>query len=191
MGKKILLVSAVVIFMFLAAGCSSKPETASQTSNTSSQQLSDVDPWLKTVGFARLQLTDPILYAYLQTSGVAQTTQISNLSLLEQKRVGQTANFTKSSKYNISGVAEIVSSRSIAIKSFSYNGSCGAIYIRLAMSNAPGKTLATLKTVSTPISSDNGNFSLTIPSNISLIQFNQIVVLCPDKENPVSTASFQ
>ena len=170
-------------------GCSKNQPTSTLT-QLSEQEVSDIDPWLKSKKFSRELLTDPALYYYNKDATMTDPSVRSDLTAEEQKKIGKVANFTKSGKYNITGTVEIISPDSISIKSFSYNGGCGPLAIQLSMSNAPTKSLATIKTISTAISSENGNFDVAIPTNISLIQFNIINLVCPDNENPVSSASF-
>jgi len=192
MMKKI-LVPILLVLALVLTGCSNKSATTTTEQNLGEREISEVDPWLKSKGFVREQLTDPALYSYNKTSslGGSFSSQESNLSALEQKKIGATSNFAKSTKLGLQGTAKITAYNKIAISSFSYNGSCGAIILALTMSNDAKRHLADLKTISTAISTDNGNFELTIPSNISLIQFDALSIFCPNDEKAVSTAPFK
>jgi hypothetical protein len=191
--KKITLLAVSIGLAISLAGCSNSnsPATTSPTSTTKGE-LSDVDPWLESRKFVREQVTDPVLYDYNSASGLGNTSSETrqNITTEEQAKIGKIAMFSKSSKYGISGSAEITGAGSIQIKNFAYNGSCGTISLQIAASNASNRPIATLKSVSTAISENNGNFTLEIPSNVSLIQFNQINITCSGIENPVSQATF-
>lgn len=186
--KKVLTLTFLA-FALALAGCSNKaPTTTEQT--LGEREISEIDPWLKTKGFVREQLTDPALYSYNKTSSTQDSfsTQQSNLSALERKKIGSTSSFSKSTKYGIKGTAQINAYNKITVSSFSYNGSCGAIVLALTMSNDAKRHLVDLKTISTAVSSESGSFELNIPSNISLIQFDALSIFCPDDESAVSTA---
>jgi len=191
--KQIALFSITVLLVFGLYGCSSsnKGTTASPAVSTKGE-LSDVDPWLQSKKFVREQVTDPILYDYNSASGLGNTSAQSrqNITSEEQAKIGKIAVFSKSSKYGVSGSAQISSTSTIQIKNFTYNGSCGAISLQIAASNAANRPIAALKSIDTAISVENGNFTLEIPSNVSLIQFNLVNVTCTAVENPISQATF-
>lgn len=174
-------------------GCSNSNNTASTTTTSVAQgELSNADPWLQSKKFVREQITDPALYAYLSSSGLGNVSSQtrSNLTSEEQNKIGKIAVFTKSSKYGISGSAEIKATDVIDIKNFTYNGACGTVSFNISASNAIDKPVATLKSITNAVPANSGNFSLTIPSNISLIQFNNVNITCQNVESPVSQAIF-
>jgi hypothetical protein len=189
MKKKTLLITSMVTLAFLLAGCSSNKQAAT-TTTTGTTEISDIDPILSKTGFVREQLTDPALYDYREKAnlGVGQIVTTGGSSE-EQKKVGRVANFQKSQKYAISGTSRILATDQIEIKSFSYNGGCGPLILGLTNSSNETQILAKVKEISSATSSSD--FNISIPSNISLIQFDSIGVYCPTKEEPVSMATFQ
>jgi len=192
--KKILLVLVFVSSPFLLAGCSSN-NTATESQNVSTdsgQEISDIEPTLKQTGFERIQLTDPILFSYLDTNekNGEDFLQEGSMSKAEQEMVGKQANFSKKQKYNISGLVQILSTSKLAIKSFSYNGSCGVITINPTISNNLKNPFASIKAIQSATS--NANYEVDLPSNLSLVQFDSVSIFCSNEpEEPVSTAYFK
>lgn len=182
------VIFTVAISAFLLVGCSSGNKTPTATATpVPNQELSNVDPLLRQDGYVRLQLTDPALYAYLEERGkVEDTTSSSVVDPQEQKKIGLVTQFQKAYKYNISGSLTVVSATKIKVSLFNYNGACGPIKIALVNKNAPTKPLATVKEISAAV--NQTEFSFDIPSNLSLIKFDNVGVYCPDVENPVSVA---
>ncbi|MCX6809474.1 MAG: DM13 domain-containing protein [Candidatus Berkelbacteria bacterium] len=185
--KKILLVAILGVCVLLT-GCSgsSKTPTATQTKATT-QDIGAVDPLLTQQGFVRQQLTDPALFDYVEKAGnniPIVTSQTSNSSA--QKKIGLVANFQKTQKYGLQGVATVLSAETIQVKDFSYNGGCGPVKLGLTISNNATQILASVKEISQPVSKTS--FDLAIPQNLTLAQFDTIAVYCPDNEDPVSSA---
>lgn len=184
------LVILIAGLALMAAGCSkSGNKTAtSATPESSDTELSEIDPNLKNVGFVRVQLTDPALYNLLESQKTTGFSPGQGTSAEEQKKIGRLANFSKSSKYSLSGQAQITALDKIQVKSFSYNGKCGALDLTLTVSSNTARPLAKVKTIATAVSDQS--FELNIPPNISLIQFDSISAVCPDVDQPISTATF-
>jgi len=172
----------------VATGCSSStPQTTAPTAASPVAQTDEINPELKNVKFVREQLTDPDLYSFKQSNNFGTSVgSTSNLNSDEQKKVGLTTKFSRSSKYGIEGIAKIVSADTVRLDSFSYNGGCGNLIIALTNQNNLQNYVAKIKTISTPVSAA----SYDIPISISLIKFDSISAYCPENEDPVSTASF-
>jgi hypothetical protein len=187
------LILTVLAAAILLTGCSKTPTTttnssqATQSPVVASQSDSGINPELKSVKFVRVQLTDPALYDFNQTftKGSAITTS-QNISSDEQKKIGETARFSNSTKYGITGIARIISTDTVRLESFSYNGGCGNLVIGLSVSNSPQSLVANLKTISTPLSST----TIDLPNTVSLLKFDSINAYCPDNQSPVSSAMF-
>jgi len=184
-----LLILALPIML---VGCSSKnTSSTTQTTPTSSgQEISDIEPTLKQTGFDRLQLTDPILFNYVQAGNKGSGNFLTNnASQAELAKVGKQASFAKKQKYNISGLVQILSTTKLAFKSFSYNGSCGTITINPTISTNTKNPFAPVYSLQAPLSSSD--FEADIPSNLNLLQFDSISIFCSNKpEEPVSSAFF-
>jgi len=182
-----------VIFVMLVAlafglsGCAGGTSNSATTPTTTSEEISS-DPELTKVGYVRDELTDPALYDYLnkQSGGVSNPGTVVASGGTE--KVGKTATLSINRKYEISGVAQIISDNKIRISTFNYNGSCGPIYFGLAIRNSADRPIAKLKEIS--VAQANSSFDLTIPSNISLIQFEMLGVYCETQEGPVASADF-
>jgi len=190
MKTKLIIAFCSLLFLFAFTGCSSQSNNKKTTEAPVQEELSDIDPLLVKSGFVRLQLTDPVLYDYNEKigSGIQQSGG-KDINSDNQKRIGLIANFRKNSKYNISGMAQIISQDKIEVKGFSYNGGCGPLILGLTNSSNETKIIAKVKEISSPVS-DIG-ISISIPSNIELIRFDSIAAYCPTSENPVSVAVFQ
>ncbi len=182
------VVLTIIVSAFLLVGCSTGKKTPQATATPApAQELSNVDPSLRQDGFVRYQLTDPALYAYMEKRGESvEPGTTSILDPLEQKKIGLVTQFRKASKYNISGSLTIISATKIRVTLFDYNGACGPIEIALVNKNNPTKPLATVKEISSAVT--QSDFSFDIPSNLSLVKFDNVGVYCPDNENPVSVA---
>ncbi len=178
---------------FLLFGCSAKKEAAATTTPTPDQQNSEVDPLLEKRGFDgnSMIVTDPVLYEYLQsrnTSASAAATATVDAAI--QKKIGTIESFSKVSKYGISGKINVISSDTIRISEFNYNGGCGSLSIKLTLSTNNNTALATVSPIiSTARTSDT--FDITVPSNLTLVKFDQVSLYCQGKEDPVSSASIK
>lgn len=189
--KKLAVFMLVLGVSVLATGCSRAPATSTQATVTTSPvtEISEIDPLLKQKSFVRLQLTDPALYGYSQTSNSDNGTVLqSSGTVLGQEKIGFSGTFTQNDDFGIAGIAQIIATDKITVKNFSYNGSCGALTISPTTGDNQAKQLANLKTITTPVS--QAQFDLTVPSNISLIQFNMLALYCQGKQTPVSSATF-
>ena len=183
----------ILALPLMLAGCSSKntTNTTQVTPTSSGQEISDIEPTLKQTGFDRLQLTDPILFSYLEASnkGSGNFLSANNASQTELAKIGKQASFAKKQKYNISGLVQILSTTKLAFKSFSYNGSCGTITINPTISTNIKNPFAPVYSIQAPLS--GSNFEADLPSNLNLLQFDSISIFCSNKpEEPVSTAFF-
>lgn len=180
----------VIALAFTLTGCSggSSDKSTTESAPTASEEVSDVDPGLTQKGYERDALTDPALYDYVnkQSGGVSNPGTVVNSG--GSDKIGKTSPLDKNRKYNLSGVAQIISDNKIKITSFNYNGSCGPIYIALAIKNSSDRPIAKLKEIS--VAQSNSSFDVTIPSNISLIQFELLAVYCQSQKEPISSASF-
>lgn len=182
----------VLVLPFVFTGCSSNNNTATTQAPpvSSGQEISDIEPTLKQTGFDRLQLTDPILFSYIEAEDKGGGDFLTdNASQAELARVGRQATFAKKIKYNISGIVQILSTTKLAFKSFSYNGSCGIITINPTISTNTKNPFAPIYSIQAPLSASD--FEADIPSNLNLLQFDSISIFCSNKpEEPVSTAFF-
>lgn len=187
--KKTVLFFILVLSLVLT-GCSGSGSKTQTTPNgdTSSEELSEIDPSLKQKGYTREQLTDPALYDYLskQSGGITNPGTVAPETA--SGKIGKVSTFNKNKKFEIFGTAQIVSENKIRVSSFNYNGACGPIYLGLAITSNSQKPFAKLKEISTAQS--NVTFDLQIPSNISLNQFEILGVYCYSEEFPVSMAVF-
>lgn len=176
----------VLFFSFVLTGCSGPNQTV--PTETTSEELSEVDPGLKEKGYVRNQLTDPALYDYTnkQSGGVSNPGTVVPAAGAE--KIGKTSNFNKNRKFEISGTAQILSESKIRVSSFNYNGGGGTIYFGLAIANSSDKPLAKLKEITTAQS--DISFEMSIPSNISLDQFEVLGIYYNSEEFPISTANF-
>jgi len=184
-------IHAIVIVLALAlSGCSGGgSDTSSPTKpDSSGEEISDVDPGLTQSGYYRDELTDPALYDYLSKQSGGVTNPGVVVPGEGSDKIGKSANFDKNRKYEITGVAQIISANKIRVSSFNYNGACGPVYFGLALRANEEKPLANLKEISSAQS--GSSFDLAIPSNISLIQFELLNIYCYTDEEPVSTAKF-
>lgn len=173
-------------------GCSSKDTTTAQVTPTPNQQNSEVDPLLSKKGFDgnMMILTDPVLYSYIQGKQTSATSTTTTIDPTIQKKIGTLAQFAKISKYGLSGRAEIVGAQLIRITEFNYNGGCGALTTKLTLLSANNDAIATVEpTISTPQS--NTSFDITIPNNITLIQFDAISLYCQNQQEPVSSVELK
>jgi len=184
--KKIILLASLVL-AFVLTGCSGESQQQATPTTSTSEEIS-VDPELTQKGYYRDQLTDPALYDYLnkQSGGVINPGTV--VADDRSDKIGKTSTFDKNRKFGISGIAKIISENKIKVSSFNYNGSCGPIYLGLAIRNSSDRPIAKLKEIS--VAQSDSSFDLTIPSNISLIQFEILGVYCPSQEEPVSSANF-
>ena len=187
--KKLMPLFIVALALTLT-GCSggSSNESSTQSARTTSEELSDIDPGLTERGYERDAQTDPALYDYLdkQSGGVSNPGTV--VSGGGSDKIGKTSPFDRNRKYDLSGIAQIISENKIKITSFNYNGSCGPIYLALAIKNSSDRPIARLKEIS--VAQANSSFDVTIPSNISLIQFELLGIYCQSQEDPISAASF-
>ena len=186
--NKIALILIIGLFPMLLVGCSGnneeEPETEVEPDN---EQQINTDPELSSRGYHREQITDPALYDYNQKTGSGLSSEgfrpIEGVS-----KVGLSRTLSKYNKYNLQGIAQIISDSKIRVSNFSYNGGCGPIKFGLALNNKVEKPLAIIKELSSPM--DNATFEMTIPGNISLIQFELLAIYCPTELDPISEASF-
>jgi hypothetical protein len=192
MMKKIYLL--MLLFPMVLVGCSSKtPSTADTTTSSNqnnSQEISDIEPTLKQTGFVRMQLTDPILYSYLQATnkGAGDFLKSGSAGQAELAKVGRQGSFAKKQKYGISGIVEIVSTNKLSFKSISYNASCGTITFNPTISSNTTKPFASIYSIDTAVT--GLNFEAPLPSTLSLTQFDSVSIFCSNKpEEPISTAN--
>jgi hypothetical protein len=132
-------------------------------------------------------VTDPVLYEYLQSrdsSVSADTTATVDPAI--QKKIGTIESFDKVSKYNLSGKINIISSNIIRVSEFNYNGGCGSLSIKLTLTSKDTPLATVSPIIATARTSDT--FDITVPSNLTLIQFDQVSLYCQGKEEPVSSA---
>jgi ABC-type oligopeptide transport system substrate-binding subunit len=183
--KQTILILILTLSLSLA-GCSGQSLTT-QT-ETTPEELSEVDPGLKEKGYVRSQLTDPALYDYLNKESGGISNPGTVVPAKNADKIGKTSTFGKNRKLEISGTAQIISENKIRVSSFSYNGGCGSIYFGLAIANSSDKPFAKLKEIATAQS--NVSFEMVIPSNISLNQFEVLGVYCNSEKSPVSSANF-
>lgn len=178
---------------FLLFGCSAKKEATATATPTPDQQNSEVDPLLEKREFDgnSMIVTDPVLYEYLQSRNAsAGATATATVDAAIQKKIGTIENFGKVSKYGISGKINVISSNTIRISEFNYNGGCGSLSIKLTLSSNNNTALATVSPIiSTARTSDT--FDITVPSNLTLVKFDQVSLYCQGKEDPVSSASIK
>ncbi len=187
MNKKI-LITVVGISMLLFGCSSSNSQTQATATPTPSQQNSEANPLLSTFDGNTMILTDPVLYEYLQGKNKVQAAATATVDAAAQKKIGATVKLSKSSKYGIDGQVTIISTGTIRFTNFSYNGGCGALTAKLTIKPSE-KVIAILSpSFSTPISSQSVDFS--IPSSVSLLQFDSITLFCQNKEDSVSSAEF-
>lgn len=184
----------IVLAPLVLTGCSSKSSNTTSTSSTlsqnSGQEISDIEPTLKQTGFVRQQLTDPILYSYLQATnkGSTEFVQGGNLAQAALARVGRQGNFSKKQKYEFSGIVQIVSVDKLAFKSITYNGGCGLISFNPTNSTNFTKPFSSVYNLQSAVS--GANFEASIPSTLNLTQFDSISVFCSNNpEEPISTAN--
>ncbi len=189
--KKVLLLTVIMLVAPLTFGCSKQSSSGTTTSSTSSDKvtLENTD----TVNYEpaqRLSITDPALASYLDDKQYNTSTgDLPTISDDERDKIGSIAQITKSVKYGLSGVAQIVSKDTISLKSFSYNGACAPLLIYLTRQNQTNKPLIKVKEMSTPLS--NTSLTVEIPSNMALTTFDSLGFYCPeDVTTPVSTAYF-
>ena len=172
----------------ISFGCGKQSQTPTNNAGAT-ETPAPIDSSLQQTGYVRGQLTDPTTYSYNQSANSqSEVTPTINISQAEQKMIGQSAQFNKVTKYNISGLAQIIAVNQLRISSFSYNGGCGPVVIGLAISNNITKPLAKIQTIATPVS--DAQYDIAIPSNISLTQFNTVAGYCSNNEQPITTASF-
>jgi len=184
--KKIFVV-LVALFAVFAFGCGKKTATPTATKTPGIQDLSNLDDSQK-ASVQRLEYTDPALYQYLQEASKKQApTATATLLPNEQKKLNKKQRFSSAGKYEIKGTAEILDAQTLKIESFNYNNNCGLLSIALTRQDKPGEKIANLKDT-------NGctgcTFTLSIPSNIRLSQFDSVSLFCPNIEDPISKASF-
>lgn len=189
MSKNRLVILAVVL-SFSLFGCSPQKQDDTAATTTPNQQNSEVDPLLEKRGFDgnSMIITDPVLYDYInskKTSTVASATATVDPAV--QKKIGTIESFDKVRKYNISGKINVISSDTIRISEFNYNGGCGSLSIKLTLSSNKNTPLATVSPIiSTARTSDT--FDITVPSNLTLVKFDQVSLYCQGQDEPVSSA---
>ncbi len=175
---------------FSLFGCSPQKQDDTAATTTPNQQNSEVDPLLEKRGFDgnSMIITDPVLYDYInskKTSTVASATATVDPAV--QKKIGTIESFDKVRKYNISGKINVISSDTIRISEFNYNGGCGSLSIKLTLSSNKNTPLATVSPIiSTARTSDT--FDITVPSNLTLVKFDQVSLYCQGQDEPVSSA---
>jgi outer membrane biogenesis lipoprotein LolB len=192
MSKNRLVVLAVVL-AFSLFGCSSSKEVDTAATATPNQQNSEVDPLLEKRGFDgnSMIITDSVLYDYLkskETSVSASATATVDPAI--QKKIGTIESFENVRKYNISGKINIISSNTIRISEFNYNGGCGSLSIKLTLSTSKNTALATVSPIITTARTSD-TFDITVPSNLTLVQFDQVSLYCQDQDDPISSASIK
>lgn len=183
----------LVLVSFSLYGCSAKQEASATATPTPDQQNSEVDPLLEKRGFDgnSMIVTDPVLYEYLQSKNTSVgATATATVDAAIQKKIGTIESFNKVSKYGISGKINIISSNIIRIQEFNYNGGCGSLSIKLTLSSNNDNALATVSPIITTARTSD-TFDITVPSNLTLVQFDQVSLYCQGKEDPVSSASIK
>lgn len=192
--KRGLLFLLIVLISGTLAGCSSPKEpTTTTATKTPTGELADSNPLIPNSSLKWDQIRDPILYEYMsktqsnQSGGIIPTTT-STLSPEESKKIGLVGRFNKSSKYKLSGTAQIISQSKIQLKAFNYNGLCGELTLALTRSNDLQRRLVDTKTIPTGIA--DGTFYIEIPPNLKLIQFDSIGAYCTNNADPISIATF-
>jgi len=185
--KKLIFI-IISVLAILLTGCSGGSEQTVTQETSTSEEISNIDPGLTQRGYYRDALTDPALYDYVnkQSGGVVNPGTV--VASGGSDKIGKTSTFDKNRKLEISGIAQIISENKIKVSSFNYNGSCGPIYLGLAVTSSSSRPIAKLKEIS--VAQSDSGFDLTIPSNISLIQFEILGVYCSSQEDPVSSVSF-
>jgi hypothetical protein len=184
------LVMLIILVSVSLFGCSPQKQDSIAETATPNQQNSEVDPLLEKRGFDgnSMIITDPVLYDYInskKTSAVASATATVDPAV--QKKIGTIENFQKVNKYNISGKINVISSNTIRISEFNYNGGCGSLSIKLTLSSNKNTILATVPPIiSTARTSDT--FDITIPSNLTLVKFDQVSLYCQGQDEPISSA---
>lgn len=187
--KKFILVISLALVIPILSGCSKGGEPAT-TSKTSDKVTLDNTDVVNYEPAQRVSITDPALASYLDEANYGGSgNALPTLTNDERNKIGSIAQISKSSKYGLSGVAQIVSSSSISLKSFSFNGACSPLLIYLTRQNQTGKPLIKVKEIGTPLS--NTSLSIEIPANTPLTTFDSLGFYCPDDTStPISTAYF-
>lgn len=184
------MVLALVVLVPFLSGCSKSGNTSTNTGTATDTKVTlentdvvDYEP------AQRLSITDPALASYLDDKQYNQSTgDLPTISNDERQKIGIIAQISKSSKYGLSGVAQIVSKETIALKGFSFNGACMPLSIYLTRQNQTNKPLIKVKEVSAPVT--NTSINIDIPSNIPLTTFDSLSFYCPDNTDPISSAYF-
>jgi len=188
--KRLIFLVALVMIVPILSGCSKKDETATTSGTTSDKVTLDDTDVVNYEPAQRVSITDPALASYLDEMKYGGNgNALPTLTNDERNKIGAIAQISKSSKYGLSGVAQIVSQSSISLKSFSFNGACSPLLIYLTRQNQTGKPLIKVKEISTPLS--NTTLAVEIPANTPLTTFDSLGFYCPDNTTiPVSTAYF-
>lgn len=179
----------IVIAPFIS-GCSKNDKSDSSSVDTSDKiTLEDTDV-ISYEPAQRASITDPALTSYLdemQYGGREST--LPTLTDDERSKIGSVAQISKSNKYGLSGVAQIISQDTIALKNFSFNGACLPLLVYLARQNQSGRPLIKIEEVSAPLS--NASLGIKIPANTPLTTFDSLGFYCAEDTNkPISTAYF-
>lgn len=166
----ILIILGLVTILPLT-GCSKK-KTATPPSNKVSE---DYFP-----GIDRSALVEPI---QTSSSGTSATTLPADQETISTNlKIGSTTKIS-SSRYELSGIIHIISTTSVALENFTYNGKCTGFNLYLTRSNKPAQIIV-------PFNVSNGSYndkSLTIdfPSNVTINDIDSVAMTCSNSEDPI------
>jgi len=190
--KKSIIILTLLLFGLIVSGCSRPNNDASITATPTTQKEISVESSGENLyeQTERIDITDPALSEYLSEREKTVTQEnLPALSEQENRKIGLVARISGSSKYGLSGTAQILSKSTIALSKFSFNGACLPLLAYLTRSSQTDAPLVKIKEFSSPIS--DASFNLEIPSNISLTTFDSISFYCSDKmDRPVNVTNF-
>jgi len=169
----ILIIGLILILPL--TGCSKKSTGVTTTQTTASQPAEDFFP-----GIDRSQPVEPAMTTGAtfnpDTSAPSQETVKTNL------KIGGTTQI-RASRYNLSGLVRIVSTTSVSLENFSYDGQCDGFTLYLTRSNNPLLEVVPFNLANRLYSNDTK--SINFPSGITIDNVDSVAMMCNNYDEPL------
>lgn len=171
MKNKIIIFLSIPMVCLVLAGCSKN--STSSTSGTT-EEGEDYFP-----GISREELVEPKVTS---SAGSSSTSSPSKSTVTTNLKVGSTTQI-KAARYSLEGVIKVLSTSSVSLDNFTYDGSCTGFNLYLTRSNSSNTVLVPFDIANTSYSDES--FTINFPSGVSIDNIDSVAMTCSDKEDPI------
>lgn len=161
----------LVVVPLVLSGCSRKSAATTSSSNGQEDYFPGVD---------RSQIVEPSALSSDNsndtTSSPDQDTVNTNLKIGGTTRISAT-------RYGLRGIVRLITTTSVSLESFTYNGTCPGISLYLTRSNNTAQEVVPMAIDNTTYTS--ASFTFNFPSGITINDIDSVAMTCSDREDPI------